>query len=72
MSDIGDPEGLSPVQNIRPLQEKDLAAVKSILGKWIRYPAETGPILTKEVDETWTSMRESIGGQTGKLYLVEF
>lgn len=54
---------------VRPLAEKDLEALKPILETWIK-DRDTGELLSDEVEEDLQIMRESIAGESDKVYLV--
>lgn len=55
---------------VRPLQSEDLNAVEAIARQWVRFPAETGPVLEGEVQEMLDYMQESMAGENDRYYFV--
>ena len=55
---------------VRPLAVSDLSQLKPILETWIRFPTQTGTLLTEEVEETLEEMKTSAEGGNDKKYFV--
>ena len=55
---------------VRELRPEDLGAVEDIARQWVRFPAETGPVIEEEVQEMLNLMHESIEHQNERNYFV--